>query len=75
MSLEEKLEIFEVLFHRAVKRKDDSGVEFFYNLYNDYLSEVQEYVWYRGLETGSIFIKEVYDEYQQKRTTDYRRLR
>jgi len=67
MSIEDNLEIFEDLFHRAVKVKHYDSADFYYNIYNDYHQQYQEYIWYYNLETGLEYIREVYNDYNRNR--------
>ena len=67
MSIEEKLDIMEVLFHKAIIAKYPSSIEFSYNLYNDYYTKHQEYIWYHNLDTGVNYVRDTYGKYKQDR--------
>ena len=67
MTLEEKLDIVETLFVRAIKRKDKSSAYFFKNIYEDIVSSYQDYIWYKGINTNESYINEVYNDYSRNR--------
>jgi hypothetical protein len=72
MSIDEKINIYESLFFRKLNDfkkyktcRTFEELKFFYNLYNEYIFEKQEYIWYKGIETSQQYINELYNSLEK----------
>ena len=71
MNIEDKLDSAEMLFHKTVFVDYPVMVDMAYEDYIRLYNKNIDYIWYKELDTGIDYVRDIYEQYKQGRKTDY----